>query len=252
MTHLLSLCAVAAALTSAAAADEDAAARRIAELEAEVARLEAENAELRQRLNITETAKADLETDRTRLEQLAGMTATGELVESRLARIQTAYDAEADRTTVTSVAERLEGPGGLQTVEHRLALSYSFPGRSLRLDNQPQTIAASVYTFANSDDRYKLLKTVTLTIDGEAVEVPVTYHVLHTDTRKQSTRYGSGFRTTSTYDEQLVLTLDRATFHRISAARDVSLTLFKTRFTLTRDNLATFVAMRERLEMGAK
>jgi TolA-binding protein len=206
-----------------------------------------ENTALRARLEVVESARQDLESERTRLEQLAGMTTKGELVESKVALIRTTYDADADRTTIASTPERIDGPGGLATVEHRMSLACSYPGK------QPGPAAAfhfDILTRANVDDRYKNLRSVELVIDGQTHTVPVAaYEVLASTSRQTSTRPGGSARTARAFDERLRLELDRAAVNRISNAADVRVVLYRTTYTLTRENIATFVALRERLDL---
>lgn len=238
-------------LTTASLAEEPSS--RIAELEAQVRQLQAENQRLRERLDSTEAARVDLESDRARLERLAGVTAGGEQVESRLARIQAAYDDAADRTTVSSAAERIEGPGGLQWAEHRIALSYSFPGRTLTPEHLPGQITLEILALANTDDRYKLLRNVTLVVDGESFDLPVArYRTVRTQPRRTSARMTSPAKSAALYDQQVTLMLDRDLFNRMGDAQEASIILFSTRFTLSRENLATFVALRERLALSAQ
>ena len=91
---------------------------------------------------------------------------------------------------------------------------------------------------------------LTLQSDGEALTLPVTaYDILDTTTRQSGSRPGTAPRSTKTYNERIRITLNRAALNRFSRATSVEFNLFKTPFTLTRDNLATFVAIRERVDM---
>lgn len=229
--------------------EDDAEKKRLADLEAEVARLRDENQKLREQLDVTETAKEDLTVERTRLEQLAGMTAKGELVESRIAQVRTTFDEAADLTSVVTVPEAIQGPGGLQWTEHRMSVRYAHPGRQPTAE-LPDTFHFDIFTIDNPDTRYRSLRSVTFIIDGESLELPVAnYEILETRTRV--TRVRTGNRTTSTFREQLTVDFDRPTLHRLSRATEVQIMLFRTRFTLSRENIATFVAVRERLQGGA-
>ncbi len=246
MRHL-ALVALPVVLAAALVRGDDLQAR-IDQLVAENHALREENRQLRARLDAAEVANHDLQAERTRLEQLAGMTTKGDLVESKIALIQTRYDDAADRTTITSVPERIEGPGGLALIEHRMAVTYSFPGTQV---SQPvEEFFFDILTHDNPDDRYKRLKHVTVITDGQSTDVPVTaYNVLDTKVRQGGSRPGSPSKAIKSYDERLRLTLHREAVNRISRATDVRVVLFSTTFRLSRENIATFVAVRERLDL---
>ena len=86
--------------------------------------------------------------------------------------------------------------------EHHLVVQYGFPGQ--KLAQPPATVNLLIYAYQHGSKRYRGLRTVTIEIDGEAVEAPVEYKLLQTYRAPPNI-----YRAIDHYDEELTIALDQ-------------------------------------------
>lgn len=244
---------------AAPAADGNAAALRDenAQLKRRIAELEAEVANLRQRLGEEQTQREqlatqarrlqteheDLSAENKRLEELAGMTAKGEKVESAAALIRSRYVPEDNQTVVTTAPERLEHDAGVFEIAHVLFYEYRYDGQSM--SQRPQTVTGTIRAIANQRKKYKDVQQLTFTLDGETLAVPVTvYEITNVEAPAASRAKQKRF------DELVRFELDDAALRRIAQARTGSIQIGPTRLGIPAEVLATAKAVRARIEMG--
>ena len=112
--------------------------------DAELAALRAENVALRAQLAASEPAPAasaelaaDLRLENRRLEQLAGLTAKGRLVESEDARFRSVHDPATGRTTVLSGRLPAESDAAIDLAGYAVAVGFTHPGEALSDADRP-------------------------------------------------------------------------------------------------------------------
>lgn len=212
----------------------------IARLQTRVAELEAENAELRGEVVGLESTREDLVAEKQQLEKLAGVTTEGDRVESMDAVIQTRYNAQANRTSALSKPRRIETGAALFGVPHYLAFAFDHPGQ---MPAEPvESVRLLIYTKGNSNKRYGNADSVDVEIDGETIDLPVTgYEILKTK------RPGASVAGTRSYDEKITIAVDAATLDRIAQADRVELMLNETRVPWNRDTIALAGAVAARV-----
>lgn len=224
---------------------------RVAELEQENAALRAELAQVRQsaaalleQSRDLQNQRDDLVQERDTLEQLAGLTASGEAVASARARFTSDYDARTDRTTVQSVTEKVDPGLGFFNVEHHLRVRYEHPGQAMK--TPPDHVLVDVLTLVSPSQRYRSLDEAQLVLDGETVTLPVEdYEIVRTR------RYGASVAGQRRYDEQLTLRLPAEALRQIGRSREATLRLGDIELPLEGKHLALFEAARQRLAAEA-
>lgn len=183
----------------------------------------------------------DLRSQAAQLTQLAGLAPRDERVGSQAGRITATYDAEADRTTVRTEQERLEVTAGSRA-RHFLSLAYSYDGQAMTSPPAEVTLfIQAVY----SGGIYGSEQPLELTIDGQAVTVRAAdYHV-----NRRSSRI-AGRSQVSRDDETVTFLVDADLLRRLSRAVAVTGRLGGVSFELTRDQMALFTAVKQRIESG--
>lgn len=211
-------------------------------LQQENATLRARVAELEARIKQLETRGEDLEAEKQQLEQLAGVTTSGQKIESRRALIQSSYDADAGRTVVRSQPEKLSITHGSRD-DHYVSVAYVYAGE--KLDGEPEKVTVFIQSVM-SGGSYNATTPLDLTLDdGEAMTVkPSNYDRVRKQTR---TGQKGGSRTDN---ETLTYDLTWEQLRRLARAVEATGRIGNTRFELTGDQLATFKAVRERVELG--
>lgn len=205
-------------------------------------RLEAEAAKLRAELAQLKRSNEDLEVQTRELTELAGLTPSGDRVESAASRFTTEYDNETGKTTVRSGIEELRVLVG-SAADHRLSLAYSFDGRQMR--SPPQTLSLFVQAFY-SGGVYRDQDTALFDIDGEVVEVPIADY--HAATRRVSV---AAKRTIRKDDETMTIKIDQELLRKLARAFQLKITVGKVQLEPTRDQTAIFRAIQRRIELGA-
>lgn len=203
-------------------------------LEAETGRLRAELAQLR-------LSNEDLAVQTRELTELAGLTPSGDRVESASARFTSAYDEATGRTVVRSGVEELKVTLG-SAADHRLSLAYSFEGEAMQAP--PEKISMFIQA-KFSGGVYRGQDSATLDIDGETVTVPITKY----DTVSRKVRV-AGKRSIRKGDETLTIEIDAELLRRLARAIQVKITIGTVELEPTRDQTAMFRAVRKRMELG--
>jgi len=203
-------------------------------LEAETGRLRAELAQLR--LN-----NEDLTVQTRELTELAGLTPTGDRVESASARFTTEYDEASGRTTVRSAIEELKVTRG-SAADHRLSLAYSFEGEQMQ--SPPEVVTVFIQA-KFSGGVYKDQGSATFNIDGEGITIPITGY----DRASHRVRV-AGKRTLRKGDETLTIEIDAELLRRLARAIQFKMTIGTVELEPTRDQAAMFRAVRKRIELG--
>lgn len=220
-----------------------------AELSAELDRvklaydqLEAVTDKLHRELAKLKMNNEDLEVEKRELTELAGLTPSGDRVESAASRFTTEYDDATGQTTVRTGVEELSVAKG-SAADHRLSLAYSYDGHEMQ--TPPETIALFIQT-KFSGGVYRNQETAIFDIDGEAVEVPIAdYDAVARRIRianKHSKRKD---------DETLTFKLDRELLRKLARAIQVKITVGPVHLEPTRDQTALFRAIQKRIELGA-
>ncbi len=261
-------------MTAQALGDEAAAGDVIRELRARVAALEAENKALREQLAAMKPAISDeptaadsksepaplalekelaqakarvqsLESEKAELEQIAGVTSKGELLETQKTLIKSRYDEKADLTTVEGTPMPVASANTAGFVEHLVTAAFEFAGTELT--EQPESFQLVLYTKANPNRRYRNFKAATLLIDGEAVQVPVvSYQTLDTLGGAKQTAGRSGVGKVEARDERLTLAIEPALAERIGAAHTLAVHFTGIDLKLGRDHIAMMEGVRRR------
>ena len=221
-----------------------------AKLKAQVAELTAANAALVQKVAALEHSNEtlvevneDLTVQKKNLTELAGMTPEGKRVQSRRALIEILYNDKEQKTIVRSKAEKLiitRGSGA----DHFMSTAYSYPGKEMQ--SPPQNIRWYIQT-KFSGGIYHGRKNVKLNIDGESYQAPI----INYDARRRSTGM-AGRRRTSSDDETLTIQVDAKLLRALGRATSVTCQISHVHFELTPDQIATFTAMRKRIELAEK
>lgn len=219
-----------------------------AELRAELDRvkdaydkLEAETAKLRAELAKLTSHNEDLEVEKKQLTELAGLTPSGDRVESAQSRFTTEYDEADDTTTVRTGVESItaKGSGG----ENYLSLAYSFPGKDMT--DPPDYVMLFIQT-KFSGGVYDGVTDAVFDIDGQTVTVPI-------DDYQAVVRHNrvANKRTVRKDDESVTIKIDRDLLRQLARAIQVKITLGNVRLEPTRDQSALFRAIQKRIELGA-
>lgn len=205
------------------------------QLEAEAAKLRAELAKIRM-------SNEDLEIEKRELTELAGLTPSGDRVESAASRFTTEFDEATGQTTVRTGIEVLRVARG-SAADHRLSLAYSYDGHEMQAP--PETIALFIQT-RFSGGVYRNHDTATFDIDGETVEVPIADYDAVTRRSRVANK-----RTIRKDDETLTLKIDQELLRRLARAIQVKITVGPVHLEPTRDQTALFRAIQKRIELGA-
>lgn len=213
-----------------------------AKVSEENARLAEENAQLKRQLDLTATQRQDLVVENKRLEELAGLTAKGEKVESAAALIKSRYVPEEGKTVVTSVPERLTMEAGIFDVPHVTWFEYAFSGEEMTA--KPETVSFYLVAAGNTRQKYKHADSVRLTIDGESITLPVADYAVTTET-KGASRVGQ-----KRFNESLRVDLSSDTLRKLARSRQATAELPSATIAFPAEVLATAKAMRERIELG--
>jgi len=216
---------------------------------AEIERLRRENAALRARvaeleakIQRLENRGQDLEAEKQQLEQLAGVTTSGQKIESKRALIQSEFNDQSGRTVVRSKPEKLTITHGSRD-DHYFSLAYSYPGQTP--ETEPEHVTVFIQSIM-SGGVYGPDTALELTLDdGEAMTIPASDY----DRVSKQTRIGqkAGSRTDN---ETLTYKLNWQQLRRLARAVEAGGKIGNTRFELTGDQLATFKAVRERVNLG--
>jgi hypothetical protein len=228
------------ALTPLAFADEGAS--ELERLREENAALRARIAELEDKIERLENRGQDLEAEKQQLEQLAGVTTSGQKIESKRALIQSQFNQDAGRTVVRSKPEKLSITHGSRA-DHYLSLAYSYPGENI--ESEPEHVTVFIQSLMSGGD-YSATTPLELTLDdGEKLSIkPSDYERVRKQTR---TGQKGGSRTDN---ETLTYELSWEQLRRLARAVEATGRIGNTRFELTGDQLATFKAIRERVGLG--
>ncbi len=204
--------------------------------------LEAEAAKLRAELARLKSSHEDLEVQTRELSELAGITLSGERVDSAEARFKATFDEHTGRTTVRTGIEELKVLIG-SAADHRLSLAYSYDGQAM--DQPPKTVSLFIQAFY-SGGVYRDQDVALFDIDGDIIEVPVA------DYQAKSRRMTvAGKRTIRKDDETLVFHLDTELLRRLARAIQVRIRVGTVHLELTRDQTALFRAIKRRIDLGA-
>ncbi|GAB4193338.1 MAG: hypothetical protein Kow00105_07500 [Phycisphaeraceae bacterium] len=204
--------------------------------------LELEAEQLRAELARLKSSHEDLEVQTRELSELAGITLSGERIESAEARFRTTFDEQTGRTTVRTGIEELKVLIG-SAADHRLSLAYSYDGQVMR--QPPQVVSLFIQAFY-SGGVYRKQDVALFNIDGDIVEVPIT------DYQVKSRRMTvAGKRSIRKDDETLVIHLDAELLRRLARAIQVKIQVGTVHLELTRDQTALFRAIKRRIELGA-
>jgi hypothetical protein len=209
-------------------------------LRAQVEQLQRENAELRRKLGVAEVQTEDLAAENRRLETLAGVTAKGERVESAAALIRS--ESRGGQTVVATSPERLDSVSGILEVPHSAWFEYAYAGDAM--NERPQTVSLFITASGNSRPKYRTVRELSVTIDGEATRWPVADY---SATSRGSAASQVGARR---HTETIRFDLDDATLRRLARARHVEASLANVQITLPAEVIATARAVRERIDMG--
>ena len=217
----------------------------------ELERVRAENAALKQRIAELEAklkrlthANEDLEVEKQTLTALAGMTAKGDAVASENARFKATYDAEQETTRVDTQPLPLKLTQG-KTRNHWVSVQYTYPGEDAPASTQQAGVAWIVQT-RFSGGIYEKMSEVTFDIDGEAATAPVRDY-----SRSQQRRTTAGKRGTALHDEIFFVDISPELLRRLARAQVVTGKMENVRFELSREQVATFLAVKQRLELAA-
>jgi hypothetical protein len=210
-------------------------------LEAENQRLRAELAEARARIAELEAelgqTQRQVETatrQRDRMTQLAGLTVEGDRLDSQEARIETTYDADTDRTTVRSDAERLTLTGGSKADTYFNA-AFSYDGQTP--PTEPRGVRVVLQT-AMSDGDFRQADEVVFRLDGQELVVPIAEYRVNA----RSSRAGNQ-RRQGRGNEVILLDLSAEQLRRVASAVTAVGTIGDVGFVLTPDQIATLRAM---------
>jgi len=141
----------------------------IMDLKTEVAEVEQRNQELERQTKKLADENKSLKADTEKLEQVAGITATGELVKAVRGLISHEYDPDADQTIVWSKPEQLEVLRG-SSAGFAVSLRMTYPGKQQR--GQPESITLRLYT-GETVGTLKEPEELTLRFDQGSVTLPV-------------------------------------------------------------------------------
>jgi len=205
-------------------------------------RLEAETGRLRAELAALQLNNEDLTVQTRELTELAGLTPTGDRVESASARFTSAYDEETGRTTVRSGIEELKVIRG-SAADHRLSLAYSFEGENMQ---QPPEVVTMFIQAKFSGGVYREQEHALFDIDGEEVVVAISDY----DMVSRKVRV-AGKRTLRKDDETLKIDIDAELLRKLARAIQVKITVGTVELEPTRDQTAMFRAVRKRIDLGA-
>ncbi len=231
----------------AAHADDAAQTQDLAQLQEQVRQLQEENEQLKQQLAKALATIEDLTGEKQQLEQLAGVTIKGEAVESRIALFESEYDAEADRTVVSSKPEKIIDVSATTLAEIMFFTRYEYAGEEMT--EAPSSTELSLLFLGYSTDRLKHTETVRLILDGRPIDLPLaSFDQLAKRKSAGSSRSSVGGVTT--YDHQLTVTLDSDTLRKVSRARTMRIALPNISLNMSGEQIATFVAIRKRMDMG--
>ncbi len=214
----------------------------LAQMKSAYGQLEAETTKLRAELAKLQMNNEDLEVEKRELTELAGLTPSGDRVESVASRFTTEYDDATDQTTVRTGIEELRITRG-SAADHRLSLAYSFDGHEMQLP--PETIALFIQA-KFSGGVYRNHDTATFDIDGETVEVPINDYTANPRRSRIANK-----RTLRKDDETLTLKIDRELLRRLARAIQIKITVGPVHLEPTRDQTALFRAIQKRIELGA-
>ena len=273
-----------AAVLVAAPARADERDDRIAQLEAKVAALQKENAELRARL-AGESADAPtpappsaapaadltdmqreleaarektqrLEAEMVELEKLAGVSAKGELIASAASLFEITHDEQANTTTVRAKPKRVVSTNVPGFSEYRLGGSFTAPAPGSKGGTAesisaalPEAYQLELYTYGNPNRWLKTVKSGTLRIDGQDFEVPIADYTVIDELKAPPgigrQSVGGGVQAR---DERLSLTLSPELAERLGRAQTLELILPKAEFELGREHIAMVEALRIRAQ----
>ncbi|MEZ6193287.1 MAG: hypothetical protein R3C45_18600 [Phycisphaerales bacterium] len=205
--------------------------------------LEAETAKLRAELAQTKRSNEDLEVQTRELTELAGLTPSGDRVESAASRFTTGFNDETGQTTVRTGIEELKVIIG-SAADHRLSLAYVYDGQEMQ--SPPDTVSLFIQAFY-SGGVYRDQATAVFDIDGETVEVPIAEY----DVAARRVNVAAGKRSIRKDDETLTFKLDEELLRKLARAIQVKITVGTVQLEMTRDQTALFRAIQRRIELGA-
>lgn len=224
--------------------------RENTELRAELGRvnsaydaLEAETATLRAELAQLKRSNDDLSVQTRELTELAGLTPSGDRVESAASRFTTEFDDKTGQTTVRTGIEELKVAAG-SAADHRLSLAYVYDGHDIQAP--PDTVSLFIQAFY-SGGVYRDQTSATFDIDGETVEVPIADY----DATARRVNVAAGKRSIRKDDETLTIKIDRELLRKLARAIQVKITVGTVQLEPTRDQTALFRAIQRRIELGA-
>lgn len=216
----------------------------------EIQRLSAENQALRQqvaeleaRLKQLETKSEDLAAEKQQLEQLAGITVSGEAVESKRALIESKFDKKSQRTVVRSKPEKLAITHGSRA-DHWFSVAYSFPGETQA--GPPEKLTAFIQT-TGSGGVYNATTPLVLDLGGEEpmTLTPASYSSIH---KRSST---GATASTRKDNETLIYEFTWEQARILARSLEVTGTLGNTRIKITPEIQADIKALYQRGELSA-
>jgi hypothetical protein len=210
-------------------------------LRAENAQLRTEIEQLRAELAHLRAANEDLRIEKEQLTELAGVTAEGQQIESAEALIQSQYDAAVNQTVVRTATTPLNMTAGTHA-DHYMSLLYSFEGQTMSAP--PASITMHLQSL-HTGGQYRDQPQITFIIDGQSVPTAVSDYRA---TRKQINRAGKS--RSSRDDETLTITIDAELLRKLARATVVEGRLGQATFLLSSNQVATFKAVRKRIELG--
>jgi hypothetical protein len=211
------------------------------QLKAQLEQLKARIAALEKSNTTLQVVNEDLEVEKKNLTELAGMTAQGKRIASRRALIETLYNDQQHKTIVRSKPEKLTITRG-SGADHFISAAYSYRGREM--NDKPQTIRWYIQT-KFSGGIYRGRDQIELDIDGQI------HHVAITDYKARRRRTGAAGKAQSNRDDEvLAIAIDAALLRQLARAGVVTGRIGHIRFELTLDQIATFKALRKRIELG--
>jgi len=182
----------------------------------------------------TKTLKAETE----KLEQVAGLTAEGELVRAVDGLISHEYDADADQTVIWSRPEKLTVIRG-SSAAYAASLRMIYPGQ--QQTGQPASITLRVIT-GDTVGSLEEPETFTVELADQTLSLPVT----QADIDRRRTVTARTKITRSSMQADAAVTLEQLS--AIAEHSEATLTVSRADLTLTPQDIAVFRAMLKRAE----
>lgn len=211
--------------------------KQLADMQQAVSKLTAANAALKSNLDTSKQKQDAIEKERSSLHaKLTEAKAEGDELVARRVKLYTNFDADSNRTTVSTEYYLLDLGGPLRS-KQAFQLTYEYAGKEAPAT--PGNVALQI-TAQNTGGTYAHAKTGILEVDGKAFACKK----LSYDSRRKR---GVGKRSSVSYDEEFSLAVAPATMQAISAGRNVRLKIGRLDIPLEGDSLAAFTAIYRRV-----